>query len=289
MNTTTDAGSLEESQDFLIDYYTNTRIFNNVDLSVFVLILFEYLVTFDREVRFAWGKKISWARTIFLLNRYLSIFEYLFLLGPLLPLSTVSSCNVVTRTSEVLQIILYAVWAAFAGIRIHAISARTWWITILVTGLALVPTGTNIYAAYMTVSTVFPETGCMAGIDIDQTTWMHAMLSLNVVQIVVDFVEAGSYGLVIPFLNVITPIMISRFFLELDDLTRKDRHGTLSTISDFNKFDQDFTLKFVNSNVSSNSDDYKDIGGALDDFRSHSDVNIRSDSAQKTFSPAATW
>ena len=49
------------------------------------MLVFEYLVTFDREVHFAWGRKPSWARIIFLLNRYLSIIEYFFVLGPLLP------------------------------------------------------------------------------------------------------------------------------------------------------------------------------------------------------------
>ena len=50
-----------------------------------VVIVFEHAITFDREVHFAWGRKPSWPRCIFLLNRYLSIVEYLVVLGPLLP------------------------------------------------------------------------------------------------------------------------------------------------------------------------------------------------------------
>lgn len=53
-----------------------------------VVLVLEYAITFDREVRFAWGRKLSWARSIFLLNRYLSLLEYLFVLGPLLPVGT---------------------------------------------------------------------------------------------------------------------------------------------------------------------------------------------------------
>ena len=54
-------------------------------VGVVVVIVFEHAITFDREVHFAWGRKPSWARCIFLLNRYLSIMEYLVVLGPLLP------------------------------------------------------------------------------------------------------------------------------------------------------------------------------------------------------------
>ena len=66
------------------------------------VLLFEYLITLDREVHFAWGHQLSWARTLFLLNRYLSILEYLFVLGPILPttndfVSTSSSSSFIRR------------------------------------------------------------------------------------------------------------------------------------------------------------------------------------------------
>lgn len=158
-----------------------------------VVIVFEFLITFDREVHFAWGRKLSWARSIFLLNRYLSILEYLFTLGPLLPVNTsgvrlqaffvahhanlhigvsitgfsgiiesdrlCDSCTVLTRATQVFQILLYAVWAGllfscvdmtmsesfkgFSGLRIHAIGQGNWLITAAVIGLAAVPVVTN--------------------------------------------------------------------------------------------------------------------------------------------------
>ncbi|KAI1794510.1 hypothetical protein LXA43DRAFT_108182 [Ganoderma leucocontextum] len=46
-------------------------------VSAVALIVFEYLTTLDREVDFVRGRKLSWAKCIFLLNRYGSILNCL--------------------------------------------------------------------------------------------------------------------------------------------------------------------------------------------------------------------
>ncbi|KAI1795802.1 hypothetical protein LXA43DRAFT_880959, partial [Ganoderma leucocontextum] len=245
---------LEDSDDFI----TFRQTFNYTDLAVFVVLVFEYLVTFDREVHFAWGRKPSWAKTIFLLNRYLSIVEYFVVLGPLLPtISTFVSNFAAIRA----RCILTQLHRAFSGTRIYAISTRNWSVTSIVVLLALVPAVMNAYTITVTPVTVTPE-GCMGVIDLSVTTWtalvysfltwiktwstirvakkLHVqmsftslvlnegilyfciVLSLNIVQIVFDFVEVGSFSLILPFLNVFTPILISRFFMDLDDLTTHD-------------------------------------------------------------------
>ena len=35
------------------------------------------MITFDREVNYAWGRKMTWAKGLFFLNRYLSLFQVL--------------------------------------------------------------------------------------------------------------------------------------------------------------------------------------------------------------------
>ncbi|KAI0721020.1 hypothetical protein C8T65DRAFT_556597, partial [Cerioporus squamosus] len=246
MNATTEADSQGELEAF-VEYYANTLTFNYADLAVFAVLLFEYLTTFDREVQFAWGRKSSWARTIFLLNRYLSIVEYLVVLGPLLP-----TVNYFRMT--------HSLPVAFAGLRVYAISARSRVVTMIVVLLAVVPAVTNAYVASLT-SIVLSDLGCMSGMDLSLLTWiefvlilftwgtMHVartlhvqmsftllilregvlyfgvMLSLNIVQISFDFLQVGSFSFIVPFLNVIIPILISRFFLDLDDLKVQESPG----------------------------------------------------------------
>ena len=47
------------------------------------LIFFEYLLTFDQEVRLFWGKKLTSAAALFFVNRYTTIIYtiYLMLVG----------------------------------------------------------------------------------------------------------------------------------------------------------------------------------------------------------------
>lgn len=41
------------------------------------LLIYDYILTFRHEVRFVWGRRISGATALFLVNRYLVILFYL--------------------------------------------------------------------------------------------------------------------------------------------------------------------------------------------------------------------
>ncbi|KAI0709318.1 hypothetical protein C8Q76DRAFT_799334 [Earliella scabrosa] len=351
MNATTDADSLRELQESFVNYYANTLTFNYADLAVFVVLVFEYLITFDREVHFAWGHKLSWARGIFFLNRYLGLVEYFVVLGPLLPvvnytrqvfqqyepLMTLThvtfSCVLLTRLTQAVQIVLYAVWAAFSGVRVYAISGRNTSVTVLVLALAMVPVVTNAYVAMITsvhladvgfdlnVRLSIATRSCMIVSDaiVIIVTWVKTwgtiriaqrlqvemcftslvlkegilyfaiMLSLNVVQIIFNVTQASSYGFIIPFVNVMTPILISRFFLDLDDLTSHDyMYKSPSSGAKTNVLAWSSTLQFVDP--ASSVSDY--TRSALAHSGVHSEYRLgESDPALVTrgYRPAATW
>ncbi len=80
---------------------------------------------------------------------------------------TRTSCALLTRLMQVFQIVLYIVWAgsshlqmlcagrvtytshvAFAGLRVYAISARNFVVTVVVVVLAVVPAVTNAVGAW---------------------------------------------------------------------------------------------------------------------------------------------
>ncbi|RDX56696.1 hypothetical protein OH76DRAFT_1477273 [Lentinus brumalis] len=374
MNATTDADSQGELEAF-VQYYANTLTFNYADLAVFAVLLFEYLITFDREVQFAWGRELSWARTIFLLNRYLSILEYLVVLGPLLPTvnyvrhvhndvlhchkltDTRTSCALLTRLMQVFQIVLYIVWAAFAGLRVYAISARNFVVTVVVVVLAVVPAVTNAYVASLT-SVALSDLGCMSEMDLPILTWIesvlafrchHAtthltdhsvsvatrscmivsdalvivttlvktwstmrvarrlhvqmsftslilregvlyftiMLSLNIVQILFDFLQVGSFSFIVPFLNVITPILISRFFLDLDDLTAQ-QSPSYSSASGLRSLGTQSTMRFITP-ISTAPGDVRPAF-VYRDYRSDYEVgDVGPAGFEKDYPTVATW
>ena len=41
-------------------------------------LLFEYCITLDREVHYAWCRQLTWPRAIFFLNRYISLLHSVF-------------------------------------------------------------------------------------------------------------------------------------------------------------------------------------------------------------------
>ncbi|PIL24063.1 hypothetical protein GSI_13814 [Ganoderma sinense ZZ0214-1] len=256
-----DADSQEALQERIVDYYANTQLFNYTDLAVFVVIVFEHVVTFDREVHFAWGRKPSWARCIFLLNRYLSIMEYLVVLGPLLP--TVNTFISATCGQLSLQLRFLDKTDANPSSRsVHRMGSLLWNPYLCDQHPQLVCDLSCCLASSGTCGNqciaVTPD-GCMSGMEFSVITWITIALSLNVVQIVFDFVEVGRYSLILPFLNVFTPVLVSRFFLDLDDLSARDRHLPSNSWSGMGHEGIDSTLHFL------------DPGGALSIYSSHSE------------------
>ncbi|KAI0647124.1 hypothetical protein C8Q79DRAFT_1009264 [Trametes meyenii] len=324
MNATTDGSdSQEELVEFIVQSVAEFYVVNYIDLAAFAVILFDYVITFDNEVRFAWCRKYSWAKIIFLFNRYLSIASYFLSLGPLLPMSNllrhvhprycvvlgkiitllVCSCKVLNYSMETVTVLLYGVWAAFSGLRVYAISGRNWIITAIVTLLALVPVGSNIKRSYHPmkcpeqaawlfhhpIQASGPDVGPVyfvvtcsklnnapvsvmtrASLMISEgivivVTWIktyHSVRSaidsqvsftvlvlregmlyfsvvftLNIVQIVFIFVESDTFALILLFLNVFIPILISRWYFDLDDLKREVSSASLpSSRSDTLRF-----------------------------------------------------
>ncbi|KAL1944509.1 hypothetical protein VTO73DRAFT_2939 [Trametes versicolor] len=63
---------------------------------------------------------------------------------------------------QTVTVIIYAIWAAFSGLRIYAISNHNRLVTLVVVLLALVPVGTNIYLETRLEDVYIPVIGCVA-------------------------------------------------------------------------------------------------------------------------------
>ncbi|KAM5532020.1 hypothetical protein V8D89_014271 [Ganoderma adspersum] len=102
----------------VLQYYQANQLHLYIASAGFAFLFFEYLITFNREFRYIRDHKRTWAKTMFILNRYMSLLQAAAtLFSAVLPVSFF-----VRRTIEVLQIALYAVWAVFSALRVYALS-----------------------------------------------------------------------------------------------------------------------------------------------------------------------
>ncbi|RDX56695.1 hypothetical protein OH76DRAFT_1337098, partial [Lentinus brumalis] len=246
------------------------------------VLFYEYMITFDREVHYAWGRRLTWARAMFFLNRYLSLLQYFATFAStILPPSYFVSVHMLRcGLQQACIIILFAVWAVFSGLRVYAISGNRKLLAYTVVFFALIPVATcivladvpfvvpfciqdgsnvNQFTSTMSVSISCPvgvatrvplllseaivivvtllqtrsaylehpeQRGYASLIMREGVLYFLAMLVVNIVQAVSDALFETRLAFVCVFLNIIPPIVVSRFYFQLDELRKYEPQET---------------------------------------------------------------
>ncbi|EIW53121.1 uncharacterized protein TRAVEDRAFT_75246 [Trametes versicolor FP-101664 SS1] len=173
MNSTVDvdvAAFIEEQTIFAAQDYCTT--------ATAALLMWHYLLTFDKEVAYFWRRRPNGACMLFLANRYLTIIVSIYD-TPWWSLSTaytVSSfvlfyatecllgirfqgCAAAVFSQFILEFSQYIVWAAFACLRVYALH-RQWPWAALVLILSLAPVVANVVPLRFIQIDLDPVTGC---------------------------------------------------------------------------------------------------------------------------------
>lgn len=145
-----------------IALYSNYLRANYCNLSTRVLYIWDYCVTFSDEVDYVWGRGITPATALFLVNRYVNLVIAILELVEQSPFQTVESCTWVVRILQTCLILSLFIVSAFATLRVYAIWYRSWKIALPVLLLSLVPPVINIIidSHQSTVTAPPPSTGC---------------------------------------------------------------------------------------------------------------------------------
>ncbi|KAI0749806.1 hypothetical protein C8Q80DRAFT_1313522 [Daedaleopsis nitida] len=226
-------------------------------VTAFALLLFEYLTTFDREAHYAWGRKLTWARTMFFLNRYLSLFQYFVGVGSAFLPPTFYRQVFDEAQNRVIQgctAMLYVVWAVFSGLRLYAITEHARALAILValiaslgpviasivsslslqvTVLALVINGSLLLSEGIVTVAVIVQTwnahrkqrqslSFSSLVLREEVLYFTAMLISKVFSSSARFSTNPSLAVAGVYLNLLPSILISRFYLNLYDLHEHD-------------------------------------------------------------------
>lgn len=109
-----------------------------------VLLLYEFLITFAREVRLIWRGRVTGANVLFALNRYVMLVYCFLFLSPEYWNCSGNKTYQVEVAIFALQISLYAIWALFSALRVYAISGHHLPLAGATLILGLAPVVTNI-------------------------------------------------------------------------------------------------------------------------------------------------
>ncbi|TBU33043.1 hypothetical protein BD311DRAFT_653099 [Dichomitus squalens] len=137
--------SVSDSSD-LIAELASIQVGNFFAVAGAGLIVYEFMITFNKEVDLFWKRKITLSSILFLLNRYLPlIVNMIYAPWPfsLSPTTYENSCKALIYTAETLEIFQYLPWAVFSGLRAYVLSSRAWPLALFVFVLSLAPVVIN--------------------------------------------------------------------------------------------------------------------------------------------------
>ncbi|GJE96352.1 hypothetical protein PsYK624_125470 [Phanerochaete sordida] len=159
----TPPAELQDIRDAVTDYY--------IACSLFALMVYEYITTFDQEVAVVWGRKFSATSVLLLGSRWLMVvFAYLvFYPGP-------ANCRDEFTALGAIFITVLIVVPLFSALRVYAIwKASSWsyvfFFSTLLLGLA--PVGANVFGWVRTeisyVDVPVLQSQCVYSINVSQT------------------------------------------------------------------------------------------------------------------------
>jgi len=95
-------------------------------VSPMALIIYDILLTMDREILYFWRKSFSVVQVIYFLNRYFGLFLVVVEVGDsLIPISTTHLCNFSFQFEVYTALVAYLLAQAVMCIRVHALYSRS--------------------------------------------------------------------------------------------------------------------------------------------------------------------
>ncbi|KAM5543473.1 hypothetical protein V8D89_002724 [Ganoderma adspersum] len=135
-------------------------VFQSGDLAFLIpvastaLVFYEYAITIGLEAQQIWNREVSVATALFVLTRYITLLDRLFVIISVLTSYSFEACTVLTWVQAITTSMLIVVISAIAAVRIFALWSRDWRLFALIMIPGLFPALTNLYLR--SVSAVVP-------------------------------------------------------------------------------------------------------------------------------------
>ncbi|KAH9930174.1 hypothetical protein B0H21DRAFT_711987 [Amylocystis lapponica] len=131
-----------DSSQLSVDNVRLSFVYNYCGVASLTLLVYHHILTISEEVTLIWGRRLTGATVLFILNRYVSLINQTLSVVVLFPWSNQTNqserCIATVVVEYVFVFILYCVVALFAALRIFAIWNRDWKLFLMVLSLGLV-------------------------------------------------------------------------------------------------------------------------------------------------------
>ncbi|RPD53389.1 hypothetical protein L226DRAFT_576295 [Lentinus tigrinus ALCF2SS1-7] len=236
----------------IIAHYASAQNNYSSNIAAAVLLIYDYVITFDREVELFWtSNSLTAAPVLFYTTRYVGLLSVILARVKAVPGISLEHSHSYPRASRVILCIscgiLVKVGATvdyfqaipvgvFSGLRVFALSKGSWTLSIIVFMLSVVPFGTNMSLFNMGLTgTIDPIDGCGASVRItlqrtimgfaaillwNGTIYFIALLLMSVLHVIftVTSVFFGGVGSALSLLEPpLTSILVWRFMIDLQD------------------------------------------------------------------------
>ncbi|RPD53395.1 hypothetical protein L227DRAFT_658285 [Lentinus tigrinus ALCF2SS1-6] len=215
-----------------------SAIANYCVIAGIVFLLYEYSITFGREVDLFWTRRFTGATALFLANKYITLLNHLidlslfipfhvsdktcvaFLHSRYSPTELCESPDVIfklKRSHPSITVNIYHGPVPFSAIMIRALAlCKSWLLSVPVFVLLLVPLGANFSVKIYGVND--PAVGCGMGETIDPTTALKVLLILNTLHIVFSFTSISE---ITYFTEPLTAVLVSRFLMDIQEASQR--------------------------------------------------------------------
>ncbi|KAI0704472.1 hypothetical protein C8T65DRAFT_741036 [Cerioporus squamosus] len=151
----------------IVSLYVGARYNYSSSIAAAVLLIYDYLITFNREVELFWtSPNITAAPLLFYTTRYLGLLSVILTRvkgSPAVSLETNFFCRVLVKIGSIVDYFQVLPVGIFSALRVFALSKGNWWISLLVFMLSVVSLGTNLSLFNMGLTgTIDTINGCAA-------------------------------------------------------------------------------------------------------------------------------
>ncbi|KAJ3504842.1 hypothetical protein NLJ89_g7729 [Agrocybe chaxingu] len=191
-------GSAAPQAEFLITIATHLRVGKYIQLAGFVILIYDHVLTFPRELERIWRQKLTGASLLFLLNRYITPFQYIVIItGKVIQLSS-KPCD------DFVQ---------FEGALSGAMSSTAVWVSPLVIDTTIFLLTLWRTRQYLKLSERIPVLNIFVR---DGIMYFFTICLMNLANALLFFLGPESLKPVLaPFSAMMTAMLISRLILNL--------------------------------------------------------------------------